>query len=241
MIQRIAKHTLVHPRTGAPIVPLGLKKNGSPIWPILGAAEGDEGGDGDGTGDGAKGKDESGSEGQEDNDGKDNGKERASYSNEEYEALRERMKAADRRASTAEQKVKDHEKEGLSDLQKAQTEATEHKEAATVLANENRDLKMRVAFLTSNDVTWHDPEAALRLADLSEVLDDEGSIDKVALKKALTDLAKSKPFLVKQETASDDNDGEERPPSGGSVGSSKKKEAVKNTDALLRKYPALQR
>lgn len=242
MIQRIAKTTLVHPRTGAPIVPLGFKKNGAPIWPILGAAEGDEGGAGSDSGDGEGGEGEgAGSEGQEGTDSKDNGAPKATYTHEEYEALKARMQAADRRASGAEQKVKDFEKQGMTELQKAQTEADEHKQAATTLAGENRGLRLQIAFLTSNDVTWHDPEAALRLADLSEVQDAEGNIDKAALKKALTDLAKAKPFLVKTEDSNDDED-EGSPASGGTVGSTgKKKEQGPSDLDLLRKYPALQR
>ena len=41
--------TLIHPLTGQPIVPLGFRKNGLPIWPILGAAE-DESSSSDGGG-----------------------------------------------------------------------------------------------------------------------------------------------------------------------------------------------
>lgn len=41
--------TLTHPLTGQPIVPLGFRKNGLPIWPIIGAAE-DESSSSDGGG-----------------------------------------------------------------------------------------------------------------------------------------------------------------------------------------------
>lgn len=34
-------HLLKHPRTGAPIVPIGSRKDGTAIWPILGGSEGD--------------------------------------------------------------------------------------------------------------------------------------------------------------------------------------------------------
>lgn len=45
---------LKHPLTGAPIVPLGYRKSGAPIWPILGGSEaaGGDGGDGAGPGEG---------------------------------------------------------------------------------------------------------------------------------------------------------------------------------------------
>lgn len=54
-------HSKYHPLTGAPIVPAGYRRNGSPIWPIMGGSgedgdgdgDGDQGGDGTGDGDGA--------------------------------------------------------------------------------------------------------------------------------------------------------------------------------------------
>ncbi|MEV4521464.1 hypothetical protein AB0J77_14645 [Micromonospora tulbaghiae] len=41
--------TLTHPRTGAPIGALGLRRDGRAIWPVLGASP-DDGGEGDGEG-----------------------------------------------------------------------------------------------------------------------------------------------------------------------------------------------
>ncbi|WP_422744327.1 hypothetical protein ACN27B_08655 [Micromonospora sp. WMMD754] len=56
--------TLTHPKTGAPIRALGVRRNGQAIWPVLGAAP-DDGGEGEGGGDsggpeGAKPEGESG-------------------------------------------------------------------------------------------------------------------------------------------------------------------------------------
>lgn len=50
---RVPLHALLHPLTKAPIVPLGFRKNGRAIWPVLGGSEppnrgGDPGGDGGG-------------------------------------------------------------------------------------------------------------------------------------------------------------------------------------------------
>ncbi|MCW2758068.1 MAG: hypothetical protein JWO46_1814 [Nocardioidaceae bacterium] len=39
---KLVNVTLFHPLTGGPIVPLGYRKNGRPIWPILGGAPDDD-------------------------------------------------------------------------------------------------------------------------------------------------------------------------------------------------------
>lgn len=56
----LAHPTLTHPHTGEPLRPIGYLKSGRPIWPVMGAAEGDgtEGGGKDGkTGTEGGGKD----------------------------------------------------------------------------------------------------------------------------------------------------------------------------------------
>ena len=242
MIQRIAKtvrYPESHPITGAPLRPLGHRRDGTPIFPIMGGAEGDGGEGGEGEGEGSS--EESGSEGQEGKEGKENGEDKASYTSEEYAALKERMKAADRRASIAEAKEKERVKGEQTELQRAQSEVTEHKEAATTLASQVRTLQVEVAFLKANDVSWHDPEAALRLADLSEVIDEDGDIDKAALKKVLADLAKDKPYLVKKTETESEEEEDEKPASGGNVGTGKKKKDGLDEAALAKKYPAIVR
>jgi len=48
---------LVHPRTGLPLAALGFRKDGRPIWPVLGASPDDDGnGDGGSGGDGGSDK-----------------------------------------------------------------------------------------------------------------------------------------------------------------------------------------
>lgn len=44
--------TLTHPRTGHPLVALGFRRNGTPIWPVLGGDGTDDGGGDGGTGGG---------------------------------------------------------------------------------------------------------------------------------------------------------------------------------------------
>jgi hypothetical protein len=59
--------TLIHPKTGVPIRALGFRRDGQAIWPVLGAAPDDGGGDGgsggEGTDGGQSGSGESGADG----------------------------------------------------------------------------------------------------------------------------------------------------------------------------------
>ena len=206
---------------------------------LVGASpEGDQTGE-DGSSGAAEGGDGSG-EGSEGQDKGDNGSKEEPVTKADLESVTARMKAADVRASAAEKKVKEWEDKGKDAATKASERVTELETENTSQKAEISTLRVQNAFLSTNSVTWHDPDVALSQADLSEVLDSEGNVDMSALKKVLDALAKAKPFLVKSET--DDKDGKTGGSSGGSVGSGKKSDPKMASDeALRRKYPALSR
>lgn len=234
---------MIHPKTGLPLLPLYVDKCGRERFPILGASE-DDGNDdpeddgASGSGSGGSSGDGTGTEGQQ-QDG-DNPSGKGEVTREEFERVIARMKAADRRADAAEQKVKSYEDKDKTELQKTADELKEVRGKLDNTLKENAELKLKVAFLSANDVQWHDPEDALRLADLSEVLDGEGNVDKKKLSKALQDLKSNKPHLVKQakKDDEDEDEGETPPPSGdGTSGSGGKNKKTKSTDEdLKRKY-----
>lgn len=244
----------VHPKTGALFEPLYVSATGRQFWPIMGASPDDpsNGGDGSsGSGDGGEGNGNGGgSEGQNSNSGQGSGEgsgeggEGGAGNSDitktpEYQALMNRMQAADRRASAAEQKIKEQEDAKKDDLTKAQEKATE---LETTVAEKDKvisGLNMQIAFLTANEHQWHDPEAAMALAQangyLADVVKDDGTVDKAALKVALKKLATEKKFLVK----SGDGSGGSGPSGGdvgkGTPGSMKPEEE----EALRRRFPAL--
>lgn len=244
----------VHPKTGAVLEPLYVSATGRAYWPIMGASPDDPsnaGGGASGTGEGGEGtgSEGSGSEGQGSEGGQGSGEGeggqggKTTYTADEYEALKNRMQAADRRASTAEQKIKEAEDAKKGDLEKAQDKVKEHETTISTLTSQNADLRLQIAFLTSNDVTWHEGEAALKFAQsngyLDGVVQEDGTIDKASLKSALKKLATEKKYLVK--SASDDGDGGSgNGSSGGNVGTGNKN-GMKPEDeaALRRKFPAL--
>lgn len=213
-----------------------VTRDGLPLRFLLGASPEDDVDDDGASGTEGGGDNTDGSEGQGEGDNGDD----APATKAELEALKKRMQAADKRASEAEKKVKEYEDKGKDVATKATERVTELEGEVTTLTNDNRTLKVQNAFLSANSVTWHDPDAALALADLSEVLDSDGNVDKAALKKALTDLSKAKPFLVK---AADDKEKDgKNGPSGQPVGSGRTKDKNEPDKAsLLKKYPALNR
>lgn len=136
-------------------------------------------------------------------------------------------------------------KDGTPDdaLKSANEDLTKSNERLT---QANQKLMLENAFLKEAGFDWVDPEAALRLADLSTVEYDEKTGKAVGLNSALTKLAKDKPYLLKpkaeeQDKDDKDNKGSRRtgqPPRGGT----QKQSDQAARDAKLRaKYPALRR
>lgn len=232
MSQRLIRK---HPMTGCDVTPIWFDQNGIAVFPIMGSDSGDDDADGDdGDGDGADKSDTEGQGGDGD-DGKG-----GTVTKEEFEALKARMSAADRRAAEAEKKVKEFEDSKKDEATKAAEKVAELTSANEALTKQVSDLRVENAFLSSNDIDWHDKDVALSHADLSEVLGEDGDVNKKALKKALEDLAKAKPFLVKTKDGGGDKQDLPNGTTGGTVGSggTKKKDGLSDEE-LKRKYPAL--
>lgn len=209
-------------------------EDGRIIWQMMGAE-----------GEGDPADDENENE-EEDND-EDDESESDSKKKPEDEiesSYKKRMRAADRRAAALEAKLQEIELAGKSELEQTKVKLEQSEAANQELAQRLSTLQRERSFLGSNTVTWHDPEIAMSKLDWDSIIDEDGDVNQGTLEKAIKDLAKNKPFLVKSETtSSEDNkpDGENaRQPSGSKVGNGKKqtKESV-DREALLRKYPAL--
>jgi predicted RNase H-like nuclease (RuvC/YqgF family) len=115
---------------------------------------------------------------------------------EENASLRERMKAADQRAGRFEAELKQLRDKNLPAAEKLERDFKESQEQVRTLQTANQQLALQVAFLKDNTYTWHNPERALKLVDLSQVeIDAEGNVS--GLKDALKALATSDAYLVK--------------------------------------------
>jgi hypothetical protein len=137
----------------------------------------------------------------------------------------------------------------LSDEEKTNRRIKELEESDTKKSAALQKLVVKNAFLSSNDVAWHDPATALSLLDTSgfEIVSDEDGVpsvkDEKAFAAAIAKLAKDKPFLVKTSNSEeDDKDGGPKEWKGGKTGSTpapKKSKEATDRERLLKKFPAL--
>lgn len=271
LIKPGASATLHHPKTGAILAPLGYTKAGKAIMPILGASSDDEddpaftGGDSDPVrrprrkpdeDDDLDDPDDDESDEDEEDDDEDDKKSKKSTKDEDSrphrQAARYRTQLRDTQRELAElkeqmRKAADEGKPADELLKRDLAEATERN---TTLAARVDSLAKENAFLRSNDVQWHDPADVLKLIDFDEIdVDEDGTVDARQLRRALRDLAKRKPHLVKKSggrAQDDEDDNDEEPRSRSSapaMNGSRRGKQKTGTDraSLAKRFPVLGR
>lgn len=218
--------------------------HGKPVFAIFGATpegededKGGEGGTGETGGDsGADGGDGTGSDGDKPEDKGD-----GVISKEEYDKAIARMKAADKNNADLQKKIKEYEDKDKSETERLTGEVTTLKEQNQTLQEENKALRFDNAFALQSKHSWQDPEIVLGLVRKHDLVtvEDDGTIK--GLDKALDDIAKTKPFLLKDGSGGEGGSaGRQQPVSGSGTGSGKKNDGGKmDEDALRKKYPAL--
>lgn len=236
------KLTMTHPITGEPIKPLYVRRDGRFVWPVMGASP-DDPSNGGTSGDGEPGEGtEGGTEGQQGGTGGDGSEGEKPVSRAEFDRLQQHLSEADRKRTAAEQKLKEIEDAKKDDLTKAQEKVQELTEANEAKDKELAKLRLDKAFLSVNDVKWHDPEEALGVAERNGYLEGvvkDGKVDAKALAGKLKELAKAKAYLVKSEGGQQQTP----PPSGGAVGSGGKggKDGGVDESVLRSRYRSLNR
>lgn len=131
------------------------------------------------------------------NDASDDTSSSDTVSKADLDKALERMKAADKRASELQDKLKEIERKEKTELENAQSDLEDAKKQLEVVGQELADLRLENAFLTNNKYTWHDPSDAMRLMDTEGVRVEEGKV--IGLADAIEKLAKAKPHLLKSE------------------------------------------
>jgi hypothetical protein len=184
---------------GSALMPL-FTWQGRDFYPVRGAegdddpnADPDGEPDGDENDDDGEGTDKSGSD---------------KVSREDFEKQKRQLQAADKKRAEAEKALKAIEDSKKDELTKATERAEELEKAVETHKAENRELRLQNAFLSANEITWHDPADALALAErrgyLDGVVGEDGEVDSKLLGTKLKEMAKAKPNLVK--TGKDDAD-----------------------------------
>lgn len=214
------------------------------MFPLIAGGAGDEVDDDDREGGDEDDLEDEDVDDEEDDDREPSGNKGDTISRDEYEALKRRMKGADRRATAAEQALREKEDEEKSELERTQRDLEEASTARDDLQKENAELRLRLAVLTAPDAgKFHDPEDLLLRLTLDDLTDDDGELDKSLLTKELKRLAKDKPHLVRASDGDDEDEEEdEKPPkSGRHAGNGKKDKKGLDRARLERKYSALRR
>lgn len=160
----------------------------------------------------------------------------AVVSRADYDALRERMRAADQRAAKNEQELRQIRDKDLPELDRVKKEAEEAAQRVAKLEGSLTQARIENAFLKDNKYKWRDPAAAMKLVDLSGVdIGDDGAV--TGLKEALATLAKTYPFMLEEEK----KEAEETPPPNASAPPMNGKAGSdnKSKSELRRRFPAL--
>lgn len=148
---------------------------------------------------------------------------------------RNRMKAADQRASKLETELKQLRDKDLPEAEKLKKDFAETQQQLADLQDANKQLALKNAFLEDNSYTWHNPKRALSLVDLSQVeINADGTVS--GLKDALKALATSDAYLLKTEAETPENKPGGTAPgnNGGSVG------GKPDTKKMASRIPAMQ-
>lgn len=182
--------TIVHPHTLQPIEPVGYRKDGRLIWPILGASEDDDGDD-QGDDDGQSG------------DADDKGDSSDSESEEEdwkakFEAQQKINRSLERKTKRDLARLKELEsKANEKDADKPDADKIREEVRAEAQAEMLRERVMdKIEAKARKFVDSEDAAAILlRSNEIDEFIDD-GKIDVDAITEALDELAEKKPHLV---------------------------------------------
>lgn len=201
-------HLPVHPVTG--LTALGWRRNGAPIWPVLGGdgtTPPPDGGGGDGSG-GDGGEPPAGGTGDPDPDGSDGdgsaggdgGPDGANQlgdaGKKALAATKEKWKTERQKRQEAERRLAELEAAGKKDGGEDDPETIRRKAQAEVMSAANqRIVSAEVRAAAAGRLA--DPADASRFIDLTQFeVNDSGDVDAEEIGEAIEDLLKRKPYLA---------------------------------------------
>lgn len=134
------------------------------------------------------------------------------FSKEYVEGLRQEAAKWRTELRSVQEKLSEHEKAQMSELEKAQIVAREAQTRADELvADLHRERFDRAVVSAATRARLADPEDAIRLIDPDSVkTDDDGNPDRQSLEAAITRLTKDKPYLLSTATTTGSGDGGSR-------------------------------
>jgi hypothetical protein len=211
-----------------------------------GTSSGDGGSSGDtGTGDsGSSGSGQSGSSGTSTDSGstgddvKDPEKKKL---HEEAAQWRIKHKDAEAQLTELQKQLRSFEDKDKTELDKAVRDRDEFKAALEKANDIIKQQAIKLAFFESGaSAQFKNPATALKLLDLGDVkIEDDGTVDKEAVKKKADSLLKAEPYL--SQDGSDSGSGNSGNQSSGRPANGRKSDEGLKLEELQKKFPALRR
>lgn len=113
---------------------------------------------------------------------------------------RTKLREAERKLAELEREKQERADAELSETDRLKKREKELSDELAQRAEEAKKLRVQTAFFAVNDVNWVDPMEALEALDITDVaIDDDGKVDRKALKKAIRELSERKTHWVKNE------------------------------------------
>lgn len=117
------------------------------------------------------------------------------YTQADFDAMRNQLSAADRKREAAENEAKALRDANLSEEEKRKQALEQAQKDLAAKDEAIKKLQLQNAFLNDNTYEWHNPKAALQLADLGNVTVDGDKVN--GLKEALKAVADAHPYMIK--------------------------------------------
>lgn len=187
---------LTHPHTGAPIRPLGYRRNGAPIWPILGASPDDEGVTGDGDDADTDGGDGDGDDG--DTGGDDGADQLGDAGKQALDRMKSERNDARRENRRLKAELDAAKNPPPADGETPDAESIKAEARREAIAEANQRV-VRAELKAAATGKLADPGDALTFLDLAQFeVDADGNVDAEELTDAIDELLKKKPYLTAQ-------------------------------------------
>jgi hypothetical protein len=135
----------------------------------------------------------------------------------ELDAALRRMQAADSNNAKTQAELKKMQDAQLSEAEKTKRDLEAAQKALAERDEAIKQERIKNAFVTDNTYEWHNPNAALKLADLSGVeIADDGTVKN--LKDALKAVADANPWMLKPKSGTTTTTGDAASSTTGTTG-----------------------
>lgn len=163
----------------------------------------------------------------------------ATVSQAEYDALKNRLQAADRNRQQAQNELAQLRDKDMPELARLQRDAAALTEQNQRLTAQLKEQAVELAFLRDNKVRWKDSAAALKLLDRSQLQVGEDGATVDGIKLAAEKLAKQYPWMVDDAKPDGAPAAPATPPASAPPMNGNPSSSAPNSNGMVKRLPAL--